>query len=133
MGLPNRENSYQSAAAMLGRRKTGGNQGLKFFKSRLEADKYKVKSIKAFFDKGRGNKMAKEKKKTFIIIGIVLVIAGLAGLGFGAYTHFIAAPSVAVAADMTPIEKPSNLPQMFGALSTFFGVICLVAGTKKEE
>jgi|WetSurMetagenome_2_1015567.scaffolds.fasta_scaffold00084_14 hypothetical protein len=77
--------------------------------------------------------MAQGTKKIFVVIGTIFIIVGLSGLGYGAYTHFIAAPSVAAAADMMPAQTPSNAPQMIGALSMFFGVICMVAGTRKEE
>jgi uncharacterized membrane protein HdeD (DUF308 family) len=77
--------------------------------------------------------MAEGKKKTLIIIGIVLILIGLSGLGIGVYNNFSANPDVAMAATNVPVDKPSPFPQIIGALSLIAGVITLAAGSKKDE
>jgi hypothetical protein len=77
--------------------------------------------------------MAESKKKTLIIIGLVLAIIGLAGLGTGVYNNYFANADVAMAASNVPVDKPSPFPQLFGALSLIAGVIMMAAGSKKEE
>jgi|GEM_PF-2915437 len=76
--------------------------------------------------------MAEGKKKTFIIIGVLLAIIGLCGLGLGVYNNHFANANVAMAADAVPIEKPSPFPQLVGALSLIAGVIMVAAGAKKD-
>jgi|WetSurMetagenome_2_1015567.scaffolds.fasta_scaffold00030_33 hypothetical protein len=76
--------------------------------------------------------MKLENKKKCVVIGIMLIILGIAGLGYGVYTHAIVNNDT-FAADATPLQKPNPAPQMIGAILTAIGIGLLTAGTRKDD